>query len=338
MDLTTRCPQCGTVFQASLADLQLRKGYIRCVQCSHIFDGYAEVQSGPSGSPTVSTPLVQPAASAPEPHIPPVIPEPDGDEAPDADAVPQVFRSGRDPAISNPVTARPETGGWRVEPRFDAGPPPEPFVVEARLGHHSQGGSAAPLMQSDDVPPWWQGIARILSGGLLLVLLVLAVTQLAYVYRAQLAQAAPSLRPWLQQACVPLRCQVPYARDLGQISIIGSALKIQDVLANDASSDGSASSLDQAKPDAPDTGSRHYVLQATLRNQARQAQEWPSLILDLKDAAGTLLVRRNLSAVDYLGAGPAQQPFAPQSEVLIRLPFTLNGLRVNGYQIDLFYP
>ncbi|MGA0585261.1 MAG: zinc-ribbon domain-containing protein, partial [Castellaniella sp.] len=45
MDLTTRCPKCGTVFQAGLSDLQLRKGYIRCVQCAHIFDGYAEVVS-----------------------------------------------------------------------------------------------------------------------------------------------------------------------------------------------------------------------------------------------------------------------------------------------------
>src|SRR5690606_18551426 len=51
MDLTTRCPQCGTEFQASLQQLQLRKGYIRCVNCAHIFDGYeAVVPAEPVGS------------------------------------------------------------------------------------------------------------------------------------------------------------------------------------------------------------------------------------------------------------------------------------------------
>ncbi|HEY9280299.1 MAG TPA: zinc-ribbon domain-containing protein, partial [Eoetvoesiella sp.] len=43
MDLTTRCPQCGSTFQASLDQLQLRKGYIRCIHCAHIFDGYEAV-------------------------------------------------------------------------------------------------------------------------------------------------------------------------------------------------------------------------------------------------------------------------------------------------------
>lgn len=43
MDLTTRCPHCGTTFAATFAQLQLRKGYIRCVQCSNIFDGYEAV-------------------------------------------------------------------------------------------------------------------------------------------------------------------------------------------------------------------------------------------------------------------------------------------------------
>ena len=81
MDLTTRCPKCGTVFQAGLSDLQLRKGYIRCVQCAHIFDGYAEVVSDASA----------PEAPAPRPAAAPVA-------EPPAAPPPQVIRSGRPPA------------------------------------------------------------------------------------------------------------------------------------------------------------------------------------------------------------------------------------------------
>src|SRR5690554_2249196 len=72
MDLTTRCPQCGTTFLASLDQLQLRKGYIRCVKCAHIFDGYEAVvapDATPDHHPVASPPSdKQPAAAAQRPH------------------------------------------------------------------------------------------------------------------------------------------------------------------------------------------------------------------------------------------------------------------------------
>ncbi|WP_322995621.1 zinc-ribbon and DUF3426 domain-containing protein [Castellaniella sp.] len=354
MDLTTRCPRCGTEFQASLADLQLRKGYIRCVQCAHIFDGYAEVVSAPPEPSEPSLPVAAPPTSPAvavdrPPHTVPSVPPPahapdiQPDELyvpdsarPDPDG-PQVFRSGRSvPPPEVPL----EPPHWRVEPQFDSDRrPPEPFVVEARPGHRSQGGSAAPLMQSArQGPGWWDRLVRLLSGLVLLILLLLAVAQLAYVYRTNLAQAVPALRPWLLQACVPLRCQVPYARNLGQLTITGSALKLQDPLPNAPPDTADAAAADTPPVDPLADTAQHYVLQATLRNQADYPQEWPSLILDLKDAAGTLLVRRNVTAAEYLGADAARQPFAAHSDVLIRLPFTLNGLIINGYQLDLFYP
>ncbi|XOT98695.1 zinc-ribbon domain-containing protein, partial [Alcaligenes pakistanensis] len=43
MELKTRCPRCGTSFAASVEVLQRRRGYIRCIQCAHIFDGFEEV-------------------------------------------------------------------------------------------------------------------------------------------------------------------------------------------------------------------------------------------------------------------------------------------------------
>lgn len=337
MDLTTRCPQCGTAFEASLADLQLRKGYIRCVQCAHIFDGYAEVVSGPG--PAQAGPDVprveRRSPPPPEPRIErravpaPVPPEPDFSTGPEPDIFdpaadePQVFRSSR--AAPEPM---PGPGPFRVEPQIGPEDRPAPFVVEGRPGYRGQGGTAAPLLPADEGPPWWDGPARLAARLLLLVLLLLLAAQLVYVYRAQLAQAAPSLRPWLQRACVPLRCQVPYARDLAQITITGSALKIQEPPPEDR----------RQSPPAAGQESQRFVLQATLRNQSAQAQEWPTIVLDLKDAAGTLLVRRNLSPADYLGAEAASHPFAAGGEVLVQVPLTLSGMRINGYQLELFYP
>ncbi|MHA3904018.1 zinc-ribbon and DUF3426 domain-containing protein [Castellaniella sp. WN] len=346
MDLTTRCPKCGTVFQAGLSDLQLRKGYIRCVQCAHIFDGYAEVVSD-TGSETTSAP--RPVA-APEP--PAVSP-------------PQVIRSGRPPAPSDPAPAfrigvapwpddRPEPrigeaagradprpveeiladDGWVPDPggkpAFGRGEPPAqeaPFVVEPRPGHRSQGGSAAPLLRDEGALGWWDALVRFCARLLFVLLLLLLAAQAVYVYRAGIARMVPALRPALERACGPLRCQVPYARDIARIAITGSALKAADA---DAMADRPASAQEPAE--------QHFVLHATLRNQAEQPQEWPTLVLDLKDAAGTLLVRRNLSPADYLGPARAARPFAARSEILVRIPLTLSGVRINGYQLDLFYP
>src|SRR3546814_4179132 len=67
MDLTTRCPECGTTFSASLAQLQLRKGYIRCINCAHIFDGFdAVVSSDAAAARSMQEPSAQQDMSAPQ--------------------------------------------------------------------------------------------------------------------------------------------------------------------------------------------------------------------------------------------------------------------------------
>src|SRR3546814_16478820 len=55
--------------------------------------------------------------------------------------------------------------------------------------------------------------------------LLLLLAQLAYVYRAQIANNVAALRPVLERACVPLECQIPYARQIDQISIMSSSLR-----------------------------------------------------------------------------------------------------------------
>lgn len=320
MDLTTRCPRCGTVFEASLADLQLRKGYIRCVQCAHIFDGYAEVVSDTDTDTDVAaqTPRQEPGFDA--------SPDEAGADAWSA-AAPEQDTSRHflpRPAPSVP----PWSADERMEPLLDyaddadspeeAGPRIPAVIVEADPHRRRAvpGGVRAP---SEPDP---QGLGAVFQGTLarvlLVILLALGVFQLAYVYRAQLSQSVPALRPWLERACASLACQVPYLRDVSQIAITGSALKAVSPAGGD---------------DAQD-----FVLQLSLRNRAEQPQQWPTLVLDLKDGAGTLVVRRNLDPADYLGADQAARPFAARSEVLLRVPFRVQGVRVNGYQLDLFFP
>ncbi|MER1968743.1 zinc-ribbon and DUF3426 domain-containing protein [Castellaniella sp. GW247-6E4] len=349
MDLTTRCPSCGTVFDASLQELQLRKGYIRCVQCAHIFDGYAEVVSE-SGSQAVAA---EPArAAAPQP--------PAAEPAPIAAALPgpQVFRAGRasreephftvgitpdagrgDPSAGPPLAPSvgrdPEEGGAPRAERIVIGEAtfaprgasrPAPFVVEPHPVRAGRGGSAAPLMRDEDEDGPLARLGRAFMMLVVGLLALLALAQTVYIYRSQIALAFPALRPAIERACAPLRCQVPYARDLSHLSISGSALRAD------------AQAPNAATADAAHETERRFTLNVTLRNLGERPQEWPTLVLDLNDASGTRLVRRNLAPRDYLTPEQLAGPFAAHGDILVRVPLTVTGVQVNGYQLDLFYP
>lgn len=74
MELKTRCPRCGTSFAASVETLQRRRGYIRCIQCAHIFDGFEEVIDEQAPEPSYhspATPVQIEPRLAPEPPVSP---------------------------------------------------------------------------------------------------------------------------------------------------------------------------------------------------------------------------------------------------------------------------
>src|SRR5690606_22711632 len=65
---------------ASLEQLQLRKGYIRCINCAHIFDGFeAVVSPGADAARSAKEPSVRhdmPAPQEPPAHREPSVPMP----------------------------------------------------------------------------------------------------------------------------------------------------------------------------------------------------------------------------------------------------------------------
>lgn len=315
MDLTTRCPRCGMVFEAGLQELQLRKGYIRCVQCAHIFDGYAEVVSD-----SASTIHDAPKPQAHTPAEPEFIEHIVSDDVP-----PSVFRPPRqEPRFTvgdqgDDTVWQPDRG--RPDPRVPADSD-RSFVVEAHPTRgQPYGGSAAPLLRQHE-GGLFQQLGRWSLNLLVVFGLVLLLAQFAYVYRSQIALAVPSMRPALENACAALRCEVPYARDVSQLIFTGSDLK------RDTNLDPSSYS---------DSGAQHFILSLTLRNRGAQPSMWPNLVLDLNDSSGARVVRRNLSPRDYLPPAQLGRPFPADSEVLVQVPLAVNGVRVIGFELDLFF-
>jgi predicted Zn finger-like uncharacterized protein len=363
MDLTTRCPQCGTTFSASLQQLQLRKGYIRCVNCAHIFDGFdAVVSPGPSAQAPVSTPSVvrqRPAPVTDEPAQAAAQQAATHTVSADAPAprsraadpftispgpAPGSYTARQDPVFrvgeplsaaqskSEPVVGRPQAGP-ALEPqaalpqirRRDDGLAPQ-IYVEPRRPVSAADDALAPAFLDGDTAAG-RSSARIVWAALLIMGLALLLAQLAYVYRAQIANQVPFVRPVLERACATLHCKVAYARRIESISIMSSSLR-----------SGSAAAIPpDAASGAGTPGSDSMVLQLTLRNTYDKPQEWPTLVLDLTDFSGTLIVRKNLPPESYLAPDVQKQPFPAGSEASISVPITLNGLKINGYKLDKFF-
>src|SRR5690554_1786860 len=267
MDLTTRCPECGTTFKATLAQLQLRKGYIRCVHCAHIFDGYEAVvpnqpEPAPEAAPEATPEAAPEAAPAPRSQLPHVLrTRPAANEGQGTVAA-RPAPTGHTVGADAPLPASADEARFTISTRAHtlahAKPDPvlhvdTPLVAsrpEPAIGH---GGpqpvsdiaarSASIYMEPrrDPVGPRNPRVAlnpdyddhrsdrgallRLFWTVLVVVGMLVLAGQLTYIYRAQLANNMPVLRPVLERACVKLQCQVPYSRQIDQISIMSSALR-----------------------------------------------------------------------------------------------------------------
>ncbi len=343
MDLNTQCPRCGTVFPASLEQLQLRKGYIRCPHCAYIFDGFESAVAG--DAPASEAPPAAPAApfaSGARPSVVRQRPGADHRGAAPAAYVPVEPEGARQPATpaftissvqsaprhmrAEPVVEMPERTSATQDSRPEsfyiddtASPPESPAIYVDPL---AGGERASPRLPEflDSRYERRAGFARVFWGSLSVIGLVLLGAQLVYVYRAQIAAQAPVFRPILAEACVPLKCDVPYPRHILRIAIMNSSLRTV------ASSAG-------ANPDVS-----QMMLQVTLRNTYDKPQEWPTLTLDLMNFSGVLVARKNIPPQDYLTPKALQGPFAAGSEIAVAVPVSVTGFKINGFQLGKFFP
>lgn len=415
MELKTRCPRCGTSFAASVETLQRRRGYIRCIQCAHIFDGFEEVIDEQAPEPSYhspATPVQIEPRLAPEP---PVSPRQEQVQSVDLQAPipgPRFVEHSRHapprdegtaheslqvrkfpdsilthapvtPAAPAAVTTEPF-----VRPAEPAVESVEPSVIRARSRHEplpqddqdtsffvstgsvsepdgdhhigqaswsaaepefSVGDRASALRASfpsrqadgthdrdgEDFQQDWvidpnpalqretryegeasfgQRVGSLIWTSLCVLGVVLFVVQLMYVYRVQIVSQIPMLRPVFESACQTLSCRVPYERRLDQIRVQASAL--------------------HKAPNQPGQSTLGF----TLRNEFERPQEWPTLVLDLKDFSGALIARRNITPDQYLASERREPAFAARSEIMVRLPLNTGQLQVNGYQISPFFP
>lgn len=319
--MLTTCPECRTTFRLSQAQLEARRGLVRCGHCKAVFNAYdtllPEFEAPAAVEPAPSAGVLEPPAGMPEPvaeYAAPLPPPPEAvaEEAtlaPDDEAGP----AEDDDAFVLHMSERVEVDLPQFEP-----PPLMPFGEAAPAAPAADSSDAILLSELPtraQIEPG-RGIGMRLLAGLASLLLVLALcVQAVYFLRGPLVAWLPELRPALAAACAPLGCRVPLASDL-------AALRVE------------ASSL-ETDPEQPNRAS----LRVSFSNRSRLTQQWPYFVLKLTDWQGGALAQRVFRPADYLPAGKAiLAGMAPMSEQEFRLDLDLGGLSASGYEVVARYP
>lgn len=206
------------------------------------------------------------------------------------------------PAPDDDIVAAPAR-----DPLLDPPPALEPVRDPAvqRIRRELYGEDQAPRRSALMTALWSVGI---------LLLVLLAAAQLAYLFRTELVIAQPALKPLFEQACARLGCTLPAPRRADLISIESSELN-------------------------PDTERAPLLrLNALLRNGATHAQDWPHLELSLTDTSDRPIVRRVLAPADYLPADRQGSEFAAASEQAVSVLVDPTDTNAGGYRLYVFYP
>lgn len=347
--MRTRCSNCATVFRVTPEQLRIRSGMVRCGHCLAVFNAFDHLVEEKADA-AVEASLAdlathQPLTTTDEPTSLCSAPDEEVVTAP-AEEAPATVASETSafspladdevlPATEEDVTTDstvttldPETTDAEQE-----APPAAVAAAEAENATESPEDSTraareAGLVAIRDMTDslmydrWAAGtLASGLSHGievpagrgarlfaiLGLLLALLLAGQAAYYFRSALSQQFPALRA----AYSALAIEVPLPREADLVSIESSDLQ----------ADASRGLL---------------VLQATLKNRASFAQDWPLIELTLTDLDDNVLLRRVLNAADYL---PASSPtaFAAQSETGLKL-WLQSPQPAAGYRLYVFYP
>lgn len=206
------------------------------------------------------------------------------------------------PAPDDDIVAAPAR-----DPLLDPPPALEPVRDPAvqRIRRELYGEDQAPHRSALKTALWSVGI---------LLLVLLAAAQLAYLFRTELVIAQPALKPLFEQACARVGCTLPAPRRADLISIESSELN-------------------------PDTERAPLLrLNALLRNGATHAQDWPHLELSLTDTSDRPIVRRVLAPADYLPADRQGSEFAAASEQAVSVLVDPTDTNAGGYRLYVFYP
>ena len=270
--------------------------FFPCPHCQFLVNHHPQLRPLPHACPRCGRPLIEDGVSLVD--LESSVPDaPDAEAASVAPAAPAASGSLAtlliDPPVAAPVsieadpTAEENEEAATVEP-VEAPPASEPEPAPAAATTASTGPAfAAPTAAGRGRWRW----------PLIALLALLLGLQILLADRARLA-ADPGWRPVVENLCGALGCTLPAWHEPTAFLMLDRQIRPADT------------------PGA-------LRVDATFRNDARWAQDWPALQLALSDADGRVLGSAAFTPEQYLGAAPATR-LAPgqsaQASFLVREP------------------
>ena len=270
--------------------------FFPCPHCQFLVNHHPQLRPLPHACPRCGRPLIEDGVSLVD--LESSVPDaPDAEAASVAPAAPAASGSLAtlliDPPVAAPVsieadpTAEENEEAATVEP-VEAPPASEPEPAPAAATTASTGPAfAAPTAAGRGRWRW----------PLIALLALLLGLQILLADRARLA-ADPGWRPVVERLCAVLGCTLPSWHEPTAFLMLDRQIRPADT------------------PGA-------LRVDATFRNDARWAQDWPALQLALSDADGRVLGSAVFTPEQYLGAAPATR-LAPgqsaQASFLVREP------------------
>ena len=336
----TRCPSCSTVFRVTSEQLRLKAGKVRCGHCQTVFNAFDQFESAAhSDAPPTDTASRQ------------IVPEASPSE-PAAVCIPDALSEGTPQEASLVVATPNDAGNSYPEIQIIEEPEPEPAEAEAEAeaekniatnpdtqpAEHDESPEestlaareaglvaarelnetaaynrwAAGTLASDGLDAFASEPVRRTSWPFVLVSIMLALTlcgQLALHYRGEIVRRLPDVANLYQL----LEINIPLPRHSELVAIETSDLQA-------------------------DNARGMFVLNATLRNRATYAQEWPALELTLTDTNDAVVARRVMFAADYLPPAAPAEAFPANGETAVRLWVEAKNIGAAGYRLYIFYP
>ncbi len=300
------------MFKVVTDQLKVSQGWVRCGQCSEVFDAQLHLQAAPA-SALADTPssaaVIEDSASAPL-----------FDESAQSSHEQDVAAALKTSALTAPDSV---FDGSRV---VNAPVPPEQAepeqlgAVDNRLSHAIDDASVIPSNDVSFVRDarrqafWRKPLVRSLLAFVAVALTCLLGLQFAVQQRDALLAFEPRSKPWLQILCAQFTCDLGVPRRIEAIVIDSSSF-------NKADSSGS------------------YRLSFALKNTSSSVVAMPSLEVSLTDSQDQAVIRRVLSPAQF---GSANGLLAASAEFSNSLTVQVQPgsppLRIAGYRLLAFYP
>lgn len=305
------------MFKVVPDQLRVSNGWVRCGQCSEVFDANANFQTKTAEEVLnrVAPPNAKPSAMATTPSAHGEAPDvadslalkAASPEAPIVDADPRVPHSApQEMPAQLGVSAAPSEDSNRIEE-----PPLAPADASLPLPenlppHTFMQVSSAPTRKS---ARW----VRVTWSVLCLLLVLVLLLQFVVMERDRIAATEPRAKRFLEPLCALVACRISPFRQIESVVI-------------------DQSSFVKVRSDV-------FRLNFTLKNTAQVALATPAVELTLTDMQDQALVRRVFLAEDF---GGKQGVIDAGAELLASMPLAVklvgNTEKVSGYRLLSFYP